>query len=322
MEKENLVKKTTKIILKFLPILLIYACSSNTSKQVCFTFDDLPLTHNMNSSSYVQTFTKLTNRLKAHNVPAIGFVNECKLFPNDSLVQWRYGLIELWVSSGLQLGNHTYSHPDYTKVSLKEYAEDIERGANITKHLMTNESGYYYFRHPFLRVGDSKEKADSLSNYLESNYYKVAPVTIDHDEWIFANAYRIAIMNQDSLMTKKIKSDYLVYMEKNILYYETLAKKLFGRNINQILLLHNNQLNADCMDDLIKLFKSHDYKFISLKEALNDPVYQTPINYFTGRGPSWLERWAKTKNVPNDFFKDDPSVPEYITSYIENLRRN
>ena len=310
-----------RFVLLFVIASLIISCSRpNAIKQVCFTFDDLPLAHNIDSFSYVQTFTKLVNRLKVNNIPAIGFVNESKLFSNDSLIQWRYDLIKLWVSSGLQLGNHTYSHPDYTKISLKEYAKDIEKGAEVTKHLMTNESGYYYFRHPFLRVGDSKEKADSLSNYLESNNYKVAPVTIDHDDYIFANAYRISVMNQDSIMTEKIKNDYFVYMEQNILYFETLTKKVFGRNINQILLLHNNQLNADCIDDLIKLFKSHDYKFTSLYDALNDPVYQAPINNYVGRGASWVERWAKSKNVPDDNFNDDPSVPEYIISYIKITR--
>ena len=146
------------------------------------------------------------------------------------------------------------------------------------------------------------------------------PVTIDHDEWFFAHAYRIAIMNQDSLMTKKIEKDYLAYMEQILLYFETLAKKVFDRNINQILLLHNNQLNAICINELIKLFKSHNYKFITLDEALKDTVYQTPICSYTSRGISWIERWAQTKNIPNDYFKDVPSVPEYITSYIENKK--
>lgn len=304
----------------YLLLLVLSLFSCKTTKRVCFTFDDLPIAgdQRMDSAVYVQTFNKLTNKLKDNKIPAIGFVNEQSLFSKGIFIPYKLELLKYWRDSGLQLGNHTYSHKSYHKVSLKEYATDIEKGAEKTKQLMVHESGYYYFRPPYLHIGDSKEKADSLSTYLEQNSYKIAPVTIDNEDYLFAVAYDKSISLKDSLMTQKIKNAYLAYMEQKLVYFEMIAQKAFDRNINQILLLHNNQLNADCIESLIKIFKSHDYKFISLKKALDDVAYQTRIEVYKNWGISWLERWAISKKIPREYLKQDPSTPSFINEYIEN----
>jgi len=60
------------------------------------------------------------------------------------------------------------------------------------------------------------------------------------------------------------------------------------------------------------IFDKRDYKFINLQEALNDNVYKTEITRFGNWGISWLDRWALSMGKKGDFFKDEPSVPDYI----------
>jgi hypothetical protein len=114
-------------------------------------------------------------------------------------------------------------------------------------------------------------------------------------------------------MMTQIAVDYLDYMEKKVLYFEQQSQRLFARNISQILLLHANQLNADCTDELAKMFIRNGYSFISLEDALKDPAYNTEISVFGNWGISWIDRWALSAGKKGDFFKDEPPTPGYIT---------
>jgi hypothetical protein len=67
----------------------------------------------------VAALTELTTKLLAsitfNEIPAIGFVNENKLLDNGKLNEWRVALLQMWVDAGLELGNHTFSHPDLNR---------------------------------------------------------------------------------------------------------------------------------------------------------------------------------------------------------------
>ncbi len=43
-----------------------------------------------------------------------------------------------------------------------------------------------YFRHPALQSGDTPEKMKALAQFLAERDYIVAPVTLDHNDFIFA----------------------------------------------------------------------------------------------------------------------------------------
>ena len=107
--------------------LIFYQVSFGQQKKVCFTFDDLPVVnYGITDSVYQKAlFNKIVFSLKTNNVPAIGFVNGRKLYDNKNEIQYQVGLLENWVSSGLELGNHTFSHPDYNKVSFSNYTDDL-----------------------------------------------------------------------------------------------------------------------------------------------------------------------------------------------------
>ncbi len=82
---------------------------------IAVTIDDLP--GQSDALSDLQELTdKLTNKLRANHVPAIGFVNEQQLYAVTGQVDARIALLQRWVDSGFELGNHTFSHPDLVKV--------------------------------------------------------------------------------------------------------------------------------------------------------------------------------------------------------------
>lgn len=300
----------------FFVLILTTLQSYAQKKQVCFTIDDMPLvTYGITDTVYQKNMmNKLIAALKANDIPATGFVNEIKLFNNGHLIPFQVQLLKSWLAAGLDLGNHTYSHPDYNTLSPTDFFKEINKGEVVTRKLVAeNNKTLTYFRHPFLHAGNTKSKSDSLSQFLTDHNYIAAPVTIDNADYLFAVAYKRAQDKHDTNLIKKIGSDYITYMEQKVLYFERQSNALFGRQINQILLLHANALNSDYIDSLAKMFRKNNYDFISLPKALEDEAYQTPITVYGKWGISWIDRWALSQGKKSDFFAGDPETPAYIT---------
>lgn len=256
---------------------------------------------------------KLIGSLYRNKIPAIGFVNETKLHNKSGLIHFQVGLLESWVDVGLDLGNHTYSHPDYNTTPYSEFTKNILKGETVTKEILYRKGKKLkYFRHPFLHMGNSRERADSLNDFLTEHSYSIAPVTIDNEDYVFALAYHRAIAKKDKDLMIRIGRDYVEYIEMKLKYYERQANNLFGRNISHILLLHASLLNSDYTESLAGMFRKNNYDFITIEEALEDNAYRTEISSYGNWGISWIDRWALSKGKKGEFFKGEPSTPEYI----------
>jgi hypothetical protein len=198
-------------------------------------------------------------------------------------------------------------------VDFSDYTVEILKGEKITKALLSKyNQEMKYFRHPFLHVGATQQRADSLENFLKNHKYITAPVTIDNEDYLFANAYQKVLIRKDSVLAHKIGKDYISYMEQKIFYYEKMSQALFGRQIPQILLIHASLLNADYIQALAEIYTKNEYKFTTMEQTMTDQAYETPITKFGRYGISWLDRWAISQGKTGDFFKGDPETPQYV----------
>lgn len=284
-------------------------------KTMCITVDDLPVvSYGIHNPDFHQRVTQdLIHTLDEYDIPAIGYVNEFKLYDDGRLDSSQVKLLELWLENGYELGNHTFSHKNYHQVPFAEFTDDVIRGEKISRELSEKYGlEYQYFRHPFLRLGLSQSHADSLRMFLKEHGYTEAPVTIDNEDYLFAQAYHRAFAQDDRPLMKKIGDVYLKYMTDKLLFYEASSEKLFDRNIAQTLLIHASLLNAHYLDDLVRIYQEHGYRFISQTEVLKDPAYDSPFTRYGDWGISWIDRWALTRKVERDFFEGDPVTPEFI----------
>lgn len=309
-----------KYILTIL-LSIVFAICNAQDKKICITVDDLPtVTYGIDDPEFAEELTRdLIHTFDEFDIPAIGYVNEIKLYNDGKLDSSRVQLLEMWFTGGYELGNHTYSHPNYHQVPFEDFTDDIIKGDKITSTLAKEYGGEYtYFRHPYLRMGLRQSHADSLKNFLNQQGYTEAPVTIDNEDYVFALAYHRAYSEEDSLLMDKIGSTYVDYMEEKLIYFEKQSQKLFGRNIAQTLLTHANLLNAHYMDDLAEMYQEHGYEFVSQGEVLNDEAYEHPVTVYGDWGISWIDRWALSQGKRGDFFQDDPTTPEFIREIANN----
>lgn len=294
-------------------ILSVGICAQQPVKTIAVTIDDLPLVTTVQD---LKTRREMTRKLLAHvkkaYVPAIGFVNENKLYSDGKRSGEQVGLLKMWLDAGLELGNHTYSHRSLNRIELADYKADLLKGETITKELLKAKGAEMrYFRHPFLQTGRTMEVKADFAKFLAEHRYTIAPITFDNGDYIFARAYDLARDKGDNELMKRVGEAYVPYMEAKLGYWERQSMKLLGREMSQTLLLHANSINAEYFDDLAAMMKKRGYRFVSLEESLKDEAYRLPDTYVGPAGISWLHRWAREKG--REFIvPDEPMVPEFV----------
>ncbi len=285
------------------------------SRAIAVTFDDLPVAgRTVAIAARESVTTDLLRAITKHRVPAIGFVNEMQLDdPTGRVDPRQLALLRRWLDAGLELGNHTWGHPDLHRVTLTAFTADLLRGQRqLVPLLASRRQEPRYFRHPFLHTGRSVAVRDSLNTFLAAHGYQVAPVTIDNSDYVFASAFIAARKARDTAQAARIAAEYLDYMERVVAWYEGQAVAIAGREIPQVLLLHANALNAATFDSLAAMLRGRGYRFVPLAEALSDPVYQSPDTYAGPAGISWLHRWGLTGRIPTSTYAGEPEVPDWV----------
>jgi peptidoglycan/xylan/chitin deacetylase (PgdA/CDA1 family) len=291
---------------RLLLVLLFAASLQAAPRRVAFTFDDIPGVQHSGDRCNVAALTKLNQKLVAaiqrNRIPALGLVVESRTCDAKELP----ALYSIWLDAGLELGNHTASHRDFNTTPIEEFQNDTIAG-EATLRAMGRK--IRYFRYPFLRSGTELAKKRAFQKFLAARGYTNAPVTIDNDEYIYADVYGRALARGDAATAKRVAADYLRYMESVFAFYETFSRDTLGYEPPQILLLHDNPINADHLDALVKMVRGRGYRIISTAEALRDPVYARKDAYIGRRGLSWVHRWALDAGKPAPM---QPSPPQWV----------
>jgi len=288
------------------------AAPAQPGRAVAITFDDLPFASvPSEDDGYLEKMTtRLLQHLQAEQVPAVGFVNEMKLYREGTLDPLRVDLLRSWIKAGFELGNHTYSHPSLNRVPLEAFEADLLRGETVIGPLMQREGkSLRWFRHPFLHQGTTPEVRTAFRHFLAAHGYVVAPVTVNNSEWVFAAAYARAQAEGDEAAAHRIGGAYVPYMAAVFTQAEQLALDLFGHPIRHVLVLHANSLNADYFDALAAMLQQRGYHFITLDDALKDSAYASPLGISGIEGESWLEIWSRQAGLRPT---QPPSIPGFV----------
>lgn len=296
----------------------VFAAGAAQAEPVALTFDDVPALTYTNAVPYAETTThELLAALKRRRVPAIGFVNEVKLEGPDKPA--RTALLKLWLDAGMDLGNHTYSHASLNQVGAAAYIADIQRGEVETRALLAKRGRKIaWFRPPYLETGSTTEVRSEVGGWLAAHGYRLAPVTLENSDWMFAVVYDDAVLRGDTARAAEVRRAYLDYTAKVVPWYRKAAFGLFGRHPALVMLVHASRLNADCADALLDILRRNELRPVSLSRALRDPAYRTPDPYVGPNGLGWLTRWSLALGRPLPW-SDFPQPPAEIQAEDKRL---
>ncbi len=300
-------------------LLAVCACASFARAEgVALTFDDLPTMALTGSASYAQATTKsLLDGLRRHHLPATGFVIADKLDGDDGAA--RTTIVNRWLDAGMALGNHTYSHVSLNKTPVEDYIAEVSRADTVLRPVLAaRHRPLQWFRHPYLETGLTIETRQTFETWLAAHGYRVAPVTMENSDYVFALPYDDAILRGDSARAARIKRAYLDQTAKAVAWYRAAGLQLLGRRPSFVFLLHATRLNADSLDQLSAILRRNDLHAITLDRAMKDPAYRIADAYAGPDGDEWLSRWARTlnKELPWDSF---PEPPEDIVAENDRL---
>ncbi|MDQ3230131.1 MAG: polysaccharide deacetylase family protein [Pseudomonadota bacterium] len=289
-------------------------------RRIAITIDDLPWQRMANTPAAVlqARHAQLMQQLRLANAPVVGFVNEDKLEVEGRVQPARVAMLRDWLETGAELGNHTYGHLDLHVVGLPAYEKAILRGERQLRPLLTERGATpRWFRHPYLRAGRTQADKAAVVEFLGKHGYRVAPVTVDNGEWVWAFAYANVLDKQPdtperAATLRRLQRGYVPYMLAKVDYFERQSIALLGHAIPQVWLLHANELNAVALAELVAGVRRRGYRTVSLDEAMRDPAYAR-VDGYTGRfGPSWLHRWAMAEDKPKAFYAGEPVVPKWV----------
>lgn len=265
---------------------------------VALTFDDLPALSLSRALPYEQATTReLLAGLRAHRVPATGFVTESELEGPDKAR--RIALLQAWLRAGMDLGDHGYSHLSLTSTPVEAYIADVARGEQVTRTLLAARGrAPHWFRHPYLETGPTPQARRAFEAWLADHGYRVAPVTMENADWQFAYPYDAAMLRGDTADAARIRKAYLDYTARIVPWYRQAAIDVLGREPAFVFLLHATRLNADSVDALSAIFRANRLRPVSLAAAMRDPAYAIPDTYAGPDGNGWITRWSLTLGKP------------------------
>lgn len=289
--------------------LLGLAAGQARAEGVALTFDDLPQLALTDDLDYAQTINdRLLAGLRRHHMPAIGFVVGSKLEGPDR--DRRVAMLEAWLKAGQPLGNHTYDHASLNKTPLADYIASVQMDDDVLRPLLARRHQKpRWFRHPYLDTGATAEVQHGFESWLAAHGYRVAPVTLENADWMFAYPYDEAVMKGDTATAERIRQEYLDYTAKCVVWYREAALELLGRRPALVFLLHGSRLNADSIDDLADILRRNGLKAVSLDRAMRDKAYAIRDDQPDKSGDEWLTRWATLLNrdLPWGAFPQPPA---------------
>jgi peptidoglycan/xylan/chitin deacetylase (PgdA/CDA1 family) len=212
----------------FILLALIFSAAAE-NRQVAITIDDLPRGGDGGPKT-LDAIREMTRRLlqpfREQHIPVIGFVNEGREvdFGPEGLRQ----ILDIWLDSGAELGNHSRSHLNINKVPIEQYTADILAGEPVLRAaLSARGKKLEFYRHPFLYTGPTPEIKAQMQQFLDAHGYRVAPVTLDNGDYEYA-----ALYNRPEYQ-ERVRREYVPYMESIASFFEQRAREVVGREFRR-----------------------------------------------------------------------------------------
>lgn len=197
---------------------------SNHSKKVALTFDDGP---------DIEVTKKILKILEKERVPATFFVT-------GRMVKEYPHMLKQIYEEGHVIGNHTWSHPQLTKLSNKEIEIELQR----TNQLVEKEIGkkMLLFRPPYGATNSLVQKVIKKNGFLIINW------SVDTNDWRGNSGTTI-----EEIVRKQISNGGIVLQHN-------AGNKLQG--------------TVDALPKIISFLKNQNYQLVTVDQLLDSPPYK------------------------------------------------
>jgi peptidoglycan-N-acetylglucosamine deacetylase len=269
--------------------VLLFGYVFASGQEIALTFDDAP-TGDGPWYSGTQRTELILNHLKNHRINEVAFF----VITGNIDESGRKRLLR-YANAGHYLANHTHSHRRIDVLGMQGYLTDIQKADSILRPMR----GFVpWFRYPFLDEGKSRSARDSIRSALSNLQLKHGYVTVDNYDWYINGQLRRSVDAGKKVNEDNLRAWYIEHITASIEFYDKIAKEILGRSPKHVLLLHENDMAARYLGDLLAHLKNKGWKIISPMDAYQDPIAaQLPDVLFNGQGR--VASIAKEKGKPS-----------------------
>lgn len=246
-----------------------------TEKRIALSFDDAPRTPGGFLSEEERTRLLIANLAGAGVDQAVFFVNPGQIDGADDEAR-----IAAYVAAGHVIANHSATHPHLSQTDPAAYLADID----AAEEWLRGRAGYRpWFRYPYLDEGRrDKTKRDTVREGLAQRGLSNGYVTVDASDWFYEAAAKRAMAEGRAIDRQALHDLYIETQVDAAEFYDQLARQTIGRSPVHVILLHETDLNAMWIGDLVRALEAKGWTIVGADEAYADPfadfapIYDTP----------------------------------------------
>jgi peptidoglycan-N-acetylglucosamine deacetylase len=269
--------------------------NAKSDKRIAISFDDSP----RGPGAYLNVDNRpqmLIAQLRAARVKqAVFFINPGRIDESNGFA----ALMAAYTDAGHVLANHTNTHPRLSAVSAERFLADIDEAEKWLKP----HPGYRpWFRFPELDEGGrDKVKRDAVRAGLKARGLRYGYVTADGWDWKLESLADKAATAKQTVDVNALRDLYIETHVEAANFADRLGRKALGRAPAQMLLLHDTDLAALYLEDLIAALRKDGWKIITADEAYKDPIGKMQPDLADTNG-TILQMIAREKRVDGPYW--------------------
>ena len=293
---------------------LALATPGVAAKRIALSFDDVPR-HAGAFYTPNERSKRLISALDAAKVKqAAFFVTPGNIDKVDG--QNGEGRIAAYVRAGHVIANHSFSHKWLSRTPAADYLADVDRAAAWLK----GRPGYRpWYRYPFLDEGrrDLAKRAEVRAG-LAARGLTNGYVTVDNYDWhLDALASKAKREGRDIDMAA-LRQLYVETLVGAADFYDRIARDALKRQPVQVLLLHETDLNALFVADVVAGLRKAGWTIVPIDQAYRDPIAAREPNGWFTNGGRVAALAQDAGRVPKDLI--DPRTDEAVLTALFDAR--
>ncbi|ATY34053.1 polysaccharide deacetylase family protein [Sphingomonas psychrotolerans] len=281
---------------------LLIATPAVAQKRIALTFDDAPRGVGAFFTKQERARRLIALLKEARVAQAAFFVNPGRAeSPADET------LVENYVRAGHVIANHSFSHAHLTQQSAADYLADVDKAEAWLKP----RRGYRaWFRYPFLdEGGKDKVKRDAVRAGLAARGLHNGYVTAEGSDW---NIEQLAIDAKKAGKTIDMAALRDLYVETHVEaadFADALMRRTIGRSPPHVMLLHETDIAALYIADLVKALRADGWEIITADVAYADPLKTAAPDVPSTNGTlTELLAWEKGLPAPRWYARNDLKI--------------
>lgn len=280
-------------------LTLALAPTANAQKRIALTFDDTPRGVGAFFTKEERARRLIAGLREARVEQAAFFVNPGKVRdPGDEAV------VDGYVRAGHVIANHSFSHPHLNRLAAADYLADVDKAE---AWLAPRPGHRPWFRYPFLdEGGKDKAKRDEVRAALATRGLTNGYVTAEGSDW---NIEQLAIDAKKAGKTIDMAGLRDLYVETHVQaadFADALMIETIGRSPPHVLLLHETDIAALYVADLVRALRADGWEIITADTAYADPLRTAAPDVPSANGTlTELLAWEKGLPAPRWYERNE-----------------